>query len=261
MEKPCIDASDEGYNVEWSTELSLDQAYDEYLKAWVVLHLFDTLIGANTMPPSFLFNMSVGYDLEGIKTEKMDRFIGRLIDSSREESFQRYLQELADLAADPLLLTGTPWRDRAALLKALPSRISPRICASVTLSTMHGCPPGEIESICSYMLTQKKLDTLVKLNPTLLGFDRVHETLSGLGYGYVALNREGFEKDLQYSAAVPMLKRLLETGRQQGQALRRQAVQHTGSGERDGGPSGQGDVHVRTRPLSAHHEPCRSPCL
>jgi len=216
IEKPCIDASDEGYNVEWSTELSLDQAYDEYLKAWIVLHLFDTLIGGTTMPPSFLFNMSVGYDLDGITTEKMDRFISRLIDSSREPIFQTYLDELADLVADPSLLAGTPWRDRAALLKALPSRISSRICASVTLSTMHGCPPGEIESICAYMLTQKKLDTLVKLNPTLLGYDRVRETLSGLGYGYIQLNKEGFQKDLQYSAAVPMLGRLMERGRQEG---------------------------------------------
>ncbi|HUI72905.1 MAG TPA: putative selenate reductase subunit YgfK, partial [Spirochaetia bacterium] len=216
IEKPCIDASDEGYNVEWSTELSLDQAYDEYLKAWTVLHLFDTLIGATTTPPSFLFNMSVGYDLDGIKTEKMDRFIGRLIDSSREPMFQRYLDELADLVADPSLLSGTPWRDRATLLKALPSRISPRISGSVTLSTMHGCPPGEIESICAYMLTQKKLDTLVKLNPTLLGYDRVREMLSGLGYGYVGLNKEGFEKDLHYSAAVPMLRRLMEKGAQEG---------------------------------------------
>ncbi len=216
IEKPCIDASDEGYNVEWSTELSLDQAYDEYLKAWILLHLFDTLIGANAVPPSFLFNMSVGYDLEGIKTEKMDRFINRLIDSSGEEVFQRYLEELAALTADPSLLAGTPWRDRAALLKILPSRISPRICASVTLSTMHGCPPGEIESICAYMLSQKKLDTLVKLNPTLLGYDRVRETLSGLGYGYIELNQDGFQKDLQYSAAVPMLTRLMERGRQEG---------------------------------------------
>ncbi|HTP57650.1 MAG TPA: putative selenate reductase subunit YgfK [Spirochaetia bacterium] len=216
IEKPCIDASDEGYNVEWSTELSLDQAYDEYLKAWFALHVFDTLIGANALPPSFLFNMSVGYDLEGIKTEKMDKFISRMMDSSHEPLFHRYLGELAELAGDPSLLAGTPWRDRASLLKALPARVSPKMCASVTLSTMHGCPPNEIESICRYMLTHKKLDTLVKLNPTLLGFDRVHETLSGLGYDSVELSREGFAKDLSYSAAVPMLKRLLETGRQEG---------------------------------------------
>ena len=216
IEKPCIDASDEGYNVEWSTELSLDQAYDEYLKAWMLLHLFDTMIAANATPPSFLFNMSVGYDLEGIRTEKMDRFIGRMIDSSAEQTFARYQDELSELSADPSLLAGTPWRDRAALLRGLPSRVSPRICASVTLSTMHGCPPHEIESICGYMLTEKKLDTLVKLNPTLLGYDRVHETLSGLGYGYIELNREGFRKDLQYSAAVPMLRRLMETGKRHG---------------------------------------------
>ncbi|HYW85074.1 MAG TPA: putative selenate reductase subunit YgfK, partial [Spirochaetia bacterium] len=71
--KPCIDASDEGYNVEWSTELSLDEAYDEYLKAWILVHALHTLMGAEPRDPGTLFNMSVGYDLDGIKTEKMNR--------------------------------------------------------------------------------------------------------------------------------------------------------------------------------------------
>jgi len=39
IDKPCIDAPDEGYNTEWSTELTVSQAYDEYLKAWFVIHL------------------------------------------------------------------------------------------------------------------------------------------------------------------------------------------------------------------------------
>ena len=158
--------------------------------------------------------MSVGYDLAGIKTEKMDRFINRLIDSSREQLFARYREELAELAADPALLEGTPWEDRGASVRELPSRIPPRLCASVTLSTMHGCPPGEIESICAYLLADKKLDTLVKLNPTLLGYERAREILAGLGYGYVGLKPEGFKKDLQYSDAIPMLIRLLALGRQ-----------------------------------------------
>ncbi len=218
IEKPCIDASDEGYNVEWSTELSLDQAYDEYLKAWMALHAFDALLGNGgaAQPASFLFNMSVGYDLDGIKTEKMDRFIGHMIDSTDEPLFLRYREELASLAEDSSLLGGTPWRDRAPLLRAVPSRVSGRICGSVTLSTMHGCPPGEIESICLYMLKEKKLDTLVKLNPTLLGYDSAKEMLEGLGFDYVQLSREGFQKDLQYSAAVPMLRRLIETGKKEG---------------------------------------------
>ena len=41
IEKPCIDARDEGYNTEWSTELSLEEAFDEYLKAWVLLHILE----------------------------------------------------------------------------------------------------------------------------------------------------------------------------------------------------------------------------
>ncbi|MGA2976935.1 MAG: putative selenate reductase subunit YgfK [Spirochaetia bacterium] len=219
VEKPCIDAADEGYNVEWSTELSLEAAYEEYLKAWLLLHVFDALLGpADAAPaaPSFLFNMSVGYDLAGIKTEKMDRFITRLMDSSQEPIFASCQEELALLCRDPRLLEGTPWQEKAPLLRDLPARISPRICASVTLSTMHGCPPGEIESICAYMLREKKLDTLVKLNPTLLGHERARSMLSDLGYGYVSLKPEGFLKDLQLADAAPMLARLLALARREG---------------------------------------------
>ncbi|NRT27700.1 hypothetical protein B0I68_001305 [Clostridium beijerinckii] len=34
VSKPCINAQDEGYNVEWSTELKVSEAFDEYVKAW-----------------------------------------------------------------------------------------------------------------------------------------------------------------------------------------------------------------------------------
>lgn len=216
VEKPCIDAADEGYNVEWSTELSLDAAADEYVKAWFLLHVFETLIAGTAHAPSFIFNMSVGYDLEGIRTEKMNRFIDRIIDCSGDELHERYARETEALAADPAVLAGTPWEGRGDALRGLAPRVSARMCGSVTLSTMHGCPPGEIEAICAYMLTEKKLDTLVKLNPTLLGFDRVREILDSLGYGYVSLNKPGFSKDLQYADAVPMLKRLMALAKKHG---------------------------------------------
>ncbi len=81
---------------------------------------------------------------------------------------------------------------------------------------MHGCPPGEIESICAYMIEEKRLDTLVKLNPTLLGHERARATLQKLGYGYVQLSPQGFAKDLSYADAVPMLTRLLALGKKKG---------------------------------------------
>jgi len=67
IQKPCIDAEDEAYNTEWSSEFTVPGAYDEYLKAWVVLHFLQKKL-FNTLP-KFVFNMSVGYDLEGIKTQ------------------------------------------------------------------------------------------------------------------------------------------------------------------------------------------------
>ena len=94
--------------------------------------------------------------------------------------------------------------------------VSPEMCRSVTLSTMHGCPPDEIEAICAYMLTEQKLDTYVKLNPTLLGFDTVKEILSDLGYGYVELNRDGFGHDLQYPRALSILNNLRDLADKEG---------------------------------------------
>ena len=84
IEKPCIDAADEGYNTEWSTELALDEAWREYTKAWILLHLGDYLFNLNGpfAGRSFVFNMSVGYDMAGILKEPMQRYISRMKDSS-----------------------------------------------------------------------------------------------------------------------------------------------------------------------------------
>ena len=36
VNKPCILADDEGYNCEWSTELTVPDAMGEYIKAWFI---------------------------------------------------------------------------------------------------------------------------------------------------------------------------------------------------------------------------------
>ncbi len=35
--RPCIDMDDEGYNVEWSQELKLEESAQEYINAWAAL--------------------------------------------------------------------------------------------------------------------------------------------------------------------------------------------------------------------------------
>ena len=66
VHKPCIDVQDEGYNVEWSQELKVHQSFDEYLRAWVLVHALHRWLGFPGERPGVLFNMSVGYNLEGI---------------------------------------------------------------------------------------------------------------------------------------------------------------------------------------------------
>ena len=74
VNKPCIPADDEGYNCEWSTELTVPDAMSEYIKAWFILHVMakEFNLGAQD---GFQFNISVGYDLEGIKGDKVNTFI------------------------------------------------------------------------------------------------------------------------------------------------------------------------------------------
>ncbi len=217
IDKPCIDARDEGYNVEWSTEFTLEKAYDEYLKAWIILHLLEeVLTGSPVAVPSFIFNMSVGYDLDGIRTEKMQRYIDQMLDASTHPAFVSYRTYLDALIEEGEFLDGLGLDVSYESLKGISSRISAVISPSVTLSTMHGCPPEEIEAICHYMLTEKSIDTFVKLNPTLLGYDTVREILDGLSYDYLHLNRESFDHDLQYPDAVAMIRRLTATAQKQG---------------------------------------------
>ncbi|MBU4349736.1 putative selenate reductase subunit YgfK, partial [bacterium] len=209
FDKPCIDARDEGYNTEWSTELSLEQAYDEYVKAWVLLYFIESIFNDRTnTKQSFIFNMSVGYDLEGIKTPGMDTFINNLIDASGQPVFKRYLEELSSFILDTNFSEVLHIKGKIKSLENISSVVSPHIARSVTLSTMHGCPPEEIESICKYLMEEKRLHTFVKLNPTLLGYKLVRKILNELGFNYIDIKESTFSDDLQWDDAIGILKRL-----------------------------------------------------
>jgi putative selenate reductase len=213
--KPCIDARDEGHNAEWSTEYTLEKAYDEYLKAWFAIHLIQAAFSGKVEDPDFIFNMSVGYNLDGIKQPKMQTFIDNMIDANRSPLFKEYKAALKNIIEDGNLLEGSDLEGHEKALKGLEERISASICPSVTISTMHGCPPKEIEAICTYMLTEKHRNTFVKLNPTLLGYDEVRRILDDIGFDHVGLKRESFEHDLQYPDAIAMLHRLVELAKKE----------------------------------------------
>ena len=198
--KPCIAADDECYNCEWSTELEVGQAYEEYVKAWVLIHILAVELGLGR-PDDVVFNMSVGYDLDGIKTPKIQKFLDDMIEAKDSAVFTDCIEASLE-AVDSGLLRKTTRED----ILAIPSQIS----NSVTESTLHGCPPQEIEAIASYLMKEKHLNTYVKCNPTLLGYDFARKTLDDLGFDYVAFDDHHFLTDLQWADAVPMFERLID---------------------------------------------------
>ena len=196
VNKPCIVAQDECYNCEWSTELEVPQAFAEYVKAWFACHLIAREYGLGS-PDGFVFNMSVGYDLEGIKSPKVDAYIEGMKDASGTAVWA----ECRDWALANL---GRFQNVDADFVNS----VSPHVSASVTESTLHGCPPDEIERIASYLITEKHLHTFVKCNPTILGYETARRILDGMGYDYIVFDDHHFREDLQWADAVPMFERL-----------------------------------------------------
>jgi putative selenate reductase len=193
--RPCIDMEDEGYNVEWSQELKLEQSAHEYVVAWALLHILPRVLGWDPATPfGAIFDMSVGYNLEGIQTPRMQTFMNKMADASAElavirDVLRREFPEFATIE--------------------IPSRIT----NSVTLSTMHGCPPDEIDAIARYLMVERGLHTIVKMNPTLLGKEQVLEILNNrLGFSEIEIPDSVFEHDLKYERAVELIHGLKQVG-------------------------------------------------
>ena len=199
--KPCIDMTDEGYNCEWSQELKLEQSFNEYLNAWIALHILKDKFGWGA-PDScgFIFNMSVGYNLEGILSPAVQTFLDKMADCANEKTAK----------IDVLAKVYPRVRDLA-----IPDRISDNI----TISTMHGCPPAEVEKIGRYFVEERQLNTTIKLNPTLLGPRRLRHILNvELGFD-VDVPDEAFEHDLKYEAGIALIKSLQASADKAGTAF------------------------------------------
>ena len=188
VSKPCIDMQDEGYNCEWSQELKIRESFTEYLNAWITIHVLHRELDFGG-PCGTMFNMSVGYNLEGIRNDNVQWFFDRMLDCSEElaeakNSIRRIYPDI-DLVSIPSLISD-----------------------HVTLSTMHGCPPGEVEKIGLYLIREKKLHIAVKLNPTLLGAIELRGLLN-TRLGFTAeVPDAAFEHDLKYPDALNILESL-----------------------------------------------------
>ncbi|MGZ8797063.1 MAG: glutamate synthase [Thermoanaerobaculia bacterium] len=201
--RPCIDARTVGFNVEWSQELKIEQSLEEYVKASMLIEMLSAS-GVLEIQPAFeraLFDVSVGYDLQGIRSERVTAFLRGMLDAGKSiEAFRRQIPER--------------WRRLREV------DFTSRIADTVTLSTFHGCPAHEIESIADYLMTEIGVDCTIKLNPTLLGRRAVHEVLHDrLGFTDIEVPPTAFENDTTWQHAVEIVGRLRQRARDLGRSF------------------------------------------
>ena len=195
VSKPCIDMQDEGYNCEWSQELKIHESFDEYLNAWIIIHLLNHKFGwTSGKEIGTIFNMSVGYNMEGILNDNVQWFFSKMQNCKAEKDIK--IQKLSKLYPEIAKID-------------IPDCIS----NNITLSTMHGCPPEEIEKIAKYLISEKKLHTVIKLNPTLLGSEKLKHILNKTLNFDTIVPEIAFEHDLKYEDALKIIKTLTETAK------------------------------------------------
>ncbi len=202
IQRPCIDMQTIGYNIEWSQELLIPQSLTEYVKASMLLDILSNWeplrahIGPD--PGPYVFDMSVGYDLAGISSPEVATFIRGMKDATSEVAALR--ESIPDAFAE--------FRD---------FDFTTTLADTLTLSTFHGCPPDEIESITKHLIDEHDLDVIVKLNPTLLGYETVSTIVNDeLGYADVDVKEEAFAADLQFARGIELIGELRDYAAERG---------------------------------------------
>lgn len=200
--RPCIDVRTVGLNAEWSQELKLEETLDEYVKGAMLIEMLRASSHeALALAPGFdrmVYDMSVGYDLYGIRRHRVLAFIRNMLDAS--EHVERFRGELSGR-----------WKHLREL--DYPTRLSD----TVTLSTFHGCPPDEIQKILEFLMREVGIQTIAKFNPMLLGPVKARSLLHDvLGYTDLVMPDSAFERDTTWEQAVEMVEELDETARELG---------------------------------------------
>ncbi len=206
INRPCIDATNIGFNIEWSQELKLQQSLQEYVKASMISEILreENALGIAedaALSEDFyatIYDLSVGYDLKGIQSEAVSDFIQQI----------KHAENIIDELRGEI-------PDEYARYRNYPFRAE--LVKTATLSTFHGCPKDEIERICRYLLSEMGLHTIIKLNPVQLGKERLEHILhERLGYTHLKVNQKAYDTGLSLLEALEIVQRLEPLAKERG---------------------------------------------
>ena len=206
IDRPCIDATNIGFNIEWSQELRIPQALREYVAGAMLIHMLARggLLGDSpiaSVATDTIYDVSLGYDLDGIRSTPVRSFVEQMRDASAtverlRSEIPRALKTLRDLD--------------------FPTRLS----TSITLSTFHGCPADEIERICEFLLAELDCDVIIKMNPPMLGKQRLEHLLHDvLGYREIRVPDHAYTNGLQFDESLEICARLTGLAASRGRKL------------------------------------------
>ena len=208
----------------------------------------DLRLGLSGPAGAFLFDMSVGYDLKGIRTAPVRAFLRRHARRARRTSTR----------------CSRAWPERARS----PGARARRTCrtgspACITLSTFHGCPADEIERICEHLLAELGVHVVVKMNPTLLGYERGRARSCTDGWATRSCARTGsaFDERLQWDEALGHGAAPRGAGGAARADVRRQVLQHAGGGEPQELLPGDREADVPVRAAAARARLRAAPAL
>ncbi|MFO0838014.1 MAG: glutamate synthase [Phycisphaerae bacterium] len=206
ISRPCIDMTNVGYNVEWSQELLVEQSLHEYVASAMLIAMFRASVehsrGLLSGPAGdVIHDISVGYDLEGIRSEKIRRFLAGMRDATTTVNTLRGL---------------IPNRFKAA--RDLP--FETRLSRSITLSTFHNCPAVEIEKITEFLMGDCDFDVIVKMNPPTLGREKLEHLLHDvMGYQELKVNPSAYDASISLAESVQLCARLSHFAAQRGRRV------------------------------------------
>ena len=206
INRPCIDMTNVGYNIEFSQELRLRESIHEYVAGMMLIEMLkvSNLLQFEPSPhdkTATIYDFSLGYDLKGISSVPIRNFIATL--RNARPVIDKLRQEIPDR-----------WKAYRDL--PYPAEIS----RSITLSTFHNCPPNEIEKICQFLLTEVGMDVVIKMNPTMLGLEELNYLLHDrLGYRDIKVHEKAIEAGLKFDEGIAMVRRLSAMAKQHGLGL------------------------------------------
>lgn len=198
--KPSIDIFEGAYNCERSQELSIEQAYDQYLNAWILIHVLQHKLSLETYKLKdigTLFIMSLGYTLSDIRSDKIQWFIEKMTNCHQEKTEK--IKAIKSIYPDVTKIN-------------IPDQISD----SFIINTCKGCSARELEYICKFLVIDKKLHPSIKFSPKLLGYKSVMAILSAENTFDAEINEEDFENSIQYAEALSLIEKVTAISKEMG---------------------------------------------